>query len=72
MSAVIAVTTPEEFTVNIAVLSLYQAPPVTSADKLDVVPKQAVAEPETLPASGNGFIVKLTVVTAVPQTFVNE
>ena len=66
------VTTPEEFTVAIAVLLDAQVPPETDDEKVVVEPTQADWEPDKVPADGCGVIVNTIVSDAepVPETVI--
>jgi hypothetical protein len=66
------VTTPPPETVAIVLVVLLQAPPVTVATKVSVVPTHTAEEPVTVPAVGNGFTLILSVTNAVPQVLVTE
>ena len=70
MPCAIPVTTPEAFTVAIAVASLLHTPPVAPAVKVITDPTQTVAAPGIAPALGSGLIVTTAVALATPQPLV--
>ena len=67
--AVTPVTMPDGLTEAFALLLLH-VPPVTTSVNVMAEPTQTVAEPEILPAFGDGFIVTIFVATAVPHVLV--
>ena len=70
--AAIPVTTPEAFTVAIAVLLDVQAPPETVEVKVVVEPTQIPCVPESVPADGGGTKLNtiLSVATDDPVTVI--
>ena len=66
------VTTPELFTVAIAVLLLLHVPPVAVSDKVTVEPRHTDEGPVMAPAFGRALIVIAEVAETVPQLLVLE